>query len=333
MANKTLNWGLLSTARINRALIPPLQVSKRNHLLAVGSRSQETATAYAKEKKIPRAHGSYEALLADPDIDVIYNPLPNHLHAEWTIRAVEAGKHVLCERPLALSVEEVDAIQAAAHKHGRVVAEAFMYRHHAQTLKVQEMVKSGSLGTVKLVRGSFSFILSREEDIRLLDPSMGGGSIWDVGCYPISYARTVVGENPLEVFGWQVTGKTGIDDTFVGQMRFSGDILAQFDSSFVIPFHAFMEIVGSEGTLSIPHPFKPLENESIYLTSGEKTETIKIKGQELYLGEVEDMADAVLLGKAPRISLDDSQANVAVICAFLESARTGKPVGLKPGNR
>lgn len=324
---KILNWGLLSTARINRALIPPLQVSKRNGLLAVGSRSQATADAYAKEKKIPRAYGSYEALLADPDIDVIYNPLPNHLHAAWTIKAVEAGKHVLCEKPLALTVDEVDAIRSAAQKHGRVVAEAFMYRYHPQTLKVQELVRSGSLGTLKLIRGSFSFVLAREGDVRL-NPEMGGGSIWDVGCYPISYARSVVGEEPLEVFGWQVTGPTGIDKTFVGQMRFKDDVIAQFDSSFVIPFHAFMEIVGSEGTLNIPRPFKPGVNEKIYLTRGEKTETITIKGQELYLGEVEDMADAILLGREPRVPLDDSRANVAVISALLESARAGRPVRL-----
>ena len=324
---KILNWGLLSTARINRALIPPLQVSKRNHLLAVGSRSQATADAYAKEKKISRAYGSYEALLADPEIDVIYNPLPNHLHAEWTIKAVEAGKHVLCEKPLALTVNEVDAIKSAAHKHGRVVAEAFMYRHHPQTLKVQEIIRSGSLGILKLIRGSFSFVLAREGDVRL-NPEWGGGSIWDVGCYPISYARTVVGEEPLVAFGWQVTGPSGIDETFAGQMQFQDGVIAQFDSSFVIPFHAFMEVVGSEGTLNIPRPFKPGFNEKIYLTRGEKTETIKVKGQELYIGEVEDMADAVLLGRNSLVSLDDSRANVAVISALLESARTGMPVRL-----
>lgn len=327
MANKVLNWGLLSTARINRALIPPLQVSKRNHLLAVASRTQEAANNYAREHKISRAYGTYEALLADPEIDVIYNPLPNHLHAEWTIKAVEAGKHVLCEKPLALSVDEVDAMQAAARKHDRVVAEAFMYRHHAQTLKVQELVQNGSLGALKLIRGSFSFILSREGDVRL-DPAMGGGSIWDVGCYPISYARTVVGAVPLEVFGWQVTGPTGIDETFVGQMRFDYDIHAQFDCSFAIPFHTFMEVVGSEGMLNIPNPFIPKTDEKIYLRRGEKTETIKIKGQELYLGEVEDMADAILLGRDPRISLDDSRANVAVISALLESARSGKAISI-----
>ena len=324
---KVLNWGLLSTARINRALIPPLRASKRNQLLAVGSRSQESADGYAREWKIPRAHGSYEALLADPEIDVIYNPLPNHLHAEWTIKAVEAGKHVLCEKPLALTVDEVDAIQAPASKHGRVVAEAFMYRHHPQTLKVRELIKDGSIGRLKLIRGFFTYVLSRERDVRL-DPAMGGGSIWDVGCYPISYARTVVGENPLEVFGWQVSGPTGIDETFVGQMRFNNDILTQFDCSFVIPYHSFMEIIGSEGTLNIPKPYKPGIDEKIYLTRGDKIETIKIKGQELYIGEVEDMADAILLGREQHIPLDDSRANVAVISALLESARIGKPVKL-----
>jgi D-xylose 1-dehydrogenase (NADP+, D-xylono-1,5-lactone-forming) len=327
MSKKILNWGLLSTANINRALIPPLQVSKRNHLLAVASRTQASADAYAKEKHIERAHGSYEALLADPDIDVIYNPLPNHLHAEWTIKAVEAGKHVLCEKPIALTVDEVDAIKAAAHKHGRIVAEAFMYRHHPQTLQVQEMIKSGSLGTLKLIRASFGFFLDREVDIRL-DPAMGGGSIWDVGCYPISYARTVVGESPLEVFGTQVTGPTGVDLTFAGQMRFANNVIAQIDCSFDIPLYWGVEILGSEASLRIPSPFKPDVNEKLFLTRGDRTDMIKVKGQELYIGEVEDMADAVLNGKDPHVSLDDSRANVAVIKAFLESARLGKPVSL-----
>jgi predicted dehydrogenase len=224
-----------------------------------------------------------------------------------------------------LNVDEVDAIQAVARKHGRLVSEAFMYRHHPQTLKVQELVKSGLLGTLKLVRGSFSYVLSRKGDVRL-DPEMGGGSIWDVGCYPISYARSVIGGNPLEVFGWQVRGQTGIDETFVGQMRFDHDLYAQFDCSFAMPLRWFMEIVGSEGTLNIPSPFKPETDEKIYLTDGDKIKTIKIKGQELYIGEVEDMADAILLGREPRISLDDSRANVATIYALLESARIGKPV-------
>src|SRR3990170_3108765 len=151
----TLNWGLLSTAKINRALIPPLNASKRTRLLAVASRSQSAAAAYAREWNIPRAHGSYEALLADPEIDVIYNPLPNNMHAEWTIKALKAGKHVLCEKPLALSLKEVDAMSAAARETGKVLAEAFMYRHHPQTLKVKEIVDSGTLGRLHLIKGAF----------------------------------------------------------------------------------------------------------------------------------------------------------------------------------
>ena len=325
MGTNLLNWGLLSTAHINHSLIPPLQESKRNHLLAVTSRSQELANEFAKKWKIPKAYGSYEAMLADPEIDVIYNPLPNHLHAKWTIKAVEAGKHVLCEKPLALSVEEVDAIYGAARTHRRVVSEAFMYRHHPQTLKAQELVQSGTLGPLKLLRGSFTYVMTREGNIRS-DPTMGGGSIWDVGCYPISYMRTVIGAEPLEVFGWQVIGPTGIDDSFFGQMQFADDVYGQFDSSFVMPSHSYMEFAGSEATLIIPKPYKPYLNEKIFLVRGKKTETIKIKGQDLYLGEVEDMADAILSGGKPRISLEDSRANVAVILALLESARKNIPV-------
>jgi len=202
-----------------------------------------------------------------------------------------------------------------------------MYRHHPQTLKVQEMVKSGSLGTLRLIRASFGFFLDRENDIRL-KPEMGGGSIWDVGCYPISYARTIVGESPLEVFGEQVMGPTGVDLTFIGQMKFANNVLAQVDCSFDIPLYWGAEILGSEASLKVLSPFKPEVNEKLLLTRGDRTETITVKGQELYIGEVEDMADAILSGKDPHVSLDDSRANTAVILALLESARTRKPVSI-----
>lgn len=330
MSSLTLRWGLLSTARINQALFEPLRISKRNRLAAVASRSQEKADAYARQHRIPKAYGSYEALLADPEIDVVYNPLPNHLHAEWTIRAVEAGKHVLCEKPLALSLDEVDAITAAARRHKRVVAEAFMYRTHPQTLEVQRLVQSGELGAVRLVRGSFTFTLDNPGDYRL-DPAMGGGALWDVGCYPLSYSRAVLGAEPLEVFGWQVQGETGIDRAFVAQMRFPGGVHAQFDCSFDLPYHVFMEIVGSEATLIVRTPFCPGLNEKLYLVSEQrkkKTQVILVKGLPPYLSEVEDMADAVLEGKPPLVSLADSRANTAAILALFESARTGKAVRL-----
>jgi predicted dehydrogenase len=324
---KQLNWGLLSTARINQALIRPLTTSKRTRLLAVASRSLSSAEAYAREWKIPRAHGSYEALLADPEIDVIYNSLPNHLHAEWTIKALQAGKHVLCEKPFALTLADVDAMTRAAQESGKVLAEAFMYRHHALTLKVKEIVDSGALGKIQLIKGAFTFTLNREGDIRL-NKEMGGGSVWDVGCYPISYARMIVGTEPLEVFGWQATGESGVDESFYGQMKFAGGIHAQFDSGFKSPFRTLIEIVGTEASLTIPSPFKPDRNAEILLMRGDKAEKIKIKGGMLYMGEVDDMCDAIQHGKAPRVLLADSRANIAAILALVESAQTGKTISL-----
>ena len=325
--DKILNWGLLSTAKINQALIRPLTSSRRTRLLAVASRSLSSAESYAREWKIPRAHGSYESMLADPEIDVIYNSLPNHLHAEWAIKALRAGKHVLCEKPIALTLAEVDAMTQAARETGKILAEAFMYRHHAQTLKVKELVDSGALGKIQLIKGAFTFTLTREGDIRSKKET-GGGSIWDVGCYPISYARMIVGADPVEVFGWQVESGSGTDDSFYGQMRFENGVHSQFDSGFRSPSRSMIEIVGTEASLSIPDPFKPDRKSEIYLSRGEKAEKINIKSDELYLGEVEDMCDAVTQDKAPRISLSDSRGNIATILALLESAELGKPVSL-----
>jgi xylose dehydrogenase (NAD/NADP) len=328
MNDGVLQWGILSTARINRALIPPLKASSRNQLLAVGSRDRQTAEKYAREQGIPKAYETYEALLADPDIDVIYNPLPNHLHAEWSIKAMQAGKHVLCEKPMAITMAEMQRLEKAAVSTGRVLAEAFMYRHHPQTLRVQEIVASGALGRLQLIRGAFTFPLKRENDIRRRADT-GGGSIWDVGCYPISYARMIAGAEPEEVFGWEVPGAGGVDESFVGQMRFPGEVFATFDCGFSSPQRTDIEIVGSEAMLQVPMAFKPQTDEEILISHGEAEQREKIRGKELYIGEVEDMADAVLNGAVPRISLDDSRGNLATILGLLESARTGKPVTLK----
>ena len=288
MGKDALNWGLLSTARINRAVITPLRGAGRSRLMAVASRETERAKAYAREWNIPRAHGSYEALLADREIDVIYNSLPNHMHAEWSIKALRAGKHVLCEKPLAISVDEVEAMEAAAKETGRVLVEAFMYQHHPQTARVQSLCAQGDLGKLQIIKGAFTFTLTRAGDIRL-QKELGSGSIWDVGCYPISYTRMLAREEPVEVGGWQVLDDGGADVTFAGQLRFPSGLIAQFDCGFASPPRAYMEIVGSEGALYVPTPFKPGRRESISLKRGEVTETIVIDGGELYSGEVEDM--------------------------------------------
>jgi predicted dehydrogenase len=329
MPDRILRWGLLSTAHINRSLIPPIRASSRNRLVAVASRDRARGAAYAKEWNIEHAFDSYEAMLDSPDIDVVYISLPNSLHAEWTIQAARASKHVLCEKPLATSVAAVDAVIDAANAAGVIVAEAFMYRHHPQTLKIKAMIDSGAIGEVKLVRGSFTFTISRPEDVRL-NAGLDGGSVWDVGCYPISCARTMIGAEPVEVMGFQTVGTSGVDETFVGQMRFANNAYAQFDCGFHAPFRTHIEIVGSEGLIVAPRPFKPTHDETFYVgKASDQLEPVKVEGFEhLYSGEVEDMADAILLGNPPRISLRDSRNNVAAIVALLRSAKENRSIAL-----
>ena len=329
MPERILHWGLLSTANINRSLIAPLRASSRNRLAAVASRDAAKGQAYAQKWQIERVFDSYEAMLASPDIDAVYISLPNKLHAEWTVKAANAGKHVLCEKPLATTLADVDTMIAAAKANNVVVTEAFMYRHHPQTLKVKEIIDSGRIGEVRLVRGSFTFTLRDRGNVRV-NAGLDGGSVWDVGCYPISYARTMIGAEPAEVQGMQVIGESGVDETFVGTMHFSNGAYAQFDSGFHAPFRMNMEIVGSEGLIVIPRAFKPTDKETIYIgTASDQLEPVEVTGPEhLYMGEVDDLYDAIVHGRAPRVSLDDSRKNVAAILALLQSAREGRPVKL-----
>jgi predicted dehydrogenase len=326
MPHGSLRWGLLGTARINRAIIPPLRNSDRHELAAVASRDRGRAEAFAREWGIPRAHASYEALIDDPGVDALYNPLPNALHAPWTIRAVRAGKHVLCEKPLATAVADVDAIEREARTAGVIVTEALMYRHHPQTLRLKALVDGGAIGTLQLVRSAFTFTLKRPEDPRW-DPSLGGGSLWDVGCYPVSVARLLAGVEPHEVFGRSRQGTGGVDEAFTGQMAL-GDVVAQFDCGFAAPFRTHLEVVGSEGVITVPAPFKPGPDAHLLVSRGDATEVLAIDDQPLYLGELDDLADAAAGLRSPRVTLTDSRGNAAAIIALYESARTGRPVAV-----
>jgi xylose dehydrogenase (NAD/NADP) len=308
-------------------VIPPLRVSPGNRLRAVASRAADRAAAYAREWGIERAYGSYEELLEDAEIDAVYVPLPNHLHAEWAVRAARAGKHVLCEKPLALTVAEVDAMAAAARERGVVLTEAFMYRHHPQTLRVKQLVDEGAIGEPRFVRGSFSFTLTRPGDVRL-DPAMGGGAVWDVGCYPVSFTRFVLGAEPVEVVGHATLGPTGIDESFVGQMAFPGGALAQFDCGFRAPYRTRMEIVGAEGRIEIPDPWVPGAGAPLRIARGDEEEELVVEGEDRYRLEIEDLADAALHARPPRVSLAESRGNVATLVALLESAREGRVVRL-----
>jgi predicted dehydrogenase len=326
---KTVRWGLLSTARINRRLITPILASPRGELVAVASRDLAIAKAYATQWNIPLAFGSYQEMLDSGKVDAVYISLPNHLHAEWTIRSLQAGVHVLCEKPFALTLDEVDRMIAASNESGCALAEAFMYRHHPQTKIVGEWVRSGRLGEITQVWGVFNFQIEARDDVRMI-PEYGGGCLWDVGVYPMSFTQYVYGGPPEEVFGMQWVGDTGVDETFVGQMRYPGGGLAQIASSFRNPFNIQMEIIGSEGRLSLNRPFTAVDDNRhlfFYPVEGDVQE-IRVPEQELYIGEVEDMHAAILDGAPPYLTLRETRDHVRTVLALYESAHSSQTVRL-----
>jgi xylose dehydrogenase (NAD/NADP) len=332
MTDNHLRWGLISTAVINEALIPAIRACRRSELVAVASRDAQRAAAYADEWSIPASYGGYDDLLAASDVDVVYIPLPNSLHAEWAVRAAEAGKHILCEKPLALTVSDVDSMVDAARRSNVVLFEGFMYRHHPQMLQLQELIRDGAIGDVRVVRATFAFYLDRPGDVRF-EADLGGGSLWDVGCYPVSFAQAVMGGAPREVFGWQRMGDTGVDLTFAGQMHYRDGRLALFDCSLETSFRAWAEVVGSEGSLWLDHPWKPSREgpAAIRLIRDEGSQTLDIEEVDPYLCEVQAMENCVLDGDDPILALTASREIAVSLTALYESARTGKPVGISGG--
>jgi xylose dehydrogenase (NAD/NADP) len=322
-----MRWGILGAARINRSIIPALRAAEGHTLEAIASREADKAAAAAAEWGIPRSVAGYETLLADDAIDAVYIPLPNHLHAEWAVRAAEAGKHVLCEKPLALSLAEVDRIAAAAAAANVHVAEAFMYRHHPQTHAVRELVAGGAIGTPRVLRGCFSFTLDRPGDVRF-DPAKGGGALWDVGCYPVSFARTVLGAEPETVQATAVMGPTHVDMSVAALLRFPGNVIAVLDASFVSPFQTDVEVVGSTGTIRVSRPFKPGERETVLVVRGDEVLEHVVESSALYVSQFEDFGRAARGGEPPVVTLADSRSNTAALLAVLESVRTGHTVRL-----
>lgn len=325
----TVRWGLLSTANINRRLIPAIRASRRGQLVAVASRSLASAQDYAHHWEIPMAFGSYEEMLASPQIDAVYIGLPNHLHAEWTIRALQAGKHVLCEKPFALTLAEVDAMIAAAHETGRIVTEAFMYRHHPQTKIVGEWVRSGRLGDISLVRSVFNFTMGTQNNIRLV-PEWGGGCLWDVGVYPLSFAQFVMGEPPQWVSGAQWQGASGVDETFAGQIVYSGNRLAQISSAFRTPFLTSAEVIGSKGRLLLNRPFTALDEtrELLFFPNSGEPEHIHVPEQELYRGEIADMHASILDGEPSYVTLAETRNHIKTVLALYAAANQQRIVHL-----
>ncbi|MBE2267079.1 MAG: Gfo/Idh/MocA family oxidoreductase [Anaerolinea sp.] len=334
-----IRWGILSTAKINEALIFAMRSAPRSELVAVASRTPEAAQAYAAQNAIPIAYGSYEELLADPNIDVIYNPLPNKLHAEWTVKAAQAGKHVLLEKPLVTTMSDFDAIAAAAQAHNVVVFEAFMALHAPQNRKVAALIQQGRIGKLHLINSWFSYYLPPENvgNIRL-HPDLDGGAFWDVGVYPNSLSITVTGGRaPQQVWAVRDVGETGVDVGMSAQLRFDGGAVAQIYAGFRAPSVHGAQFIGTDGMIRIQEPWFPgMRNRTthgdpttIQITNRDGSEeNIVVPATNAWQMEVEAMEACLLDGAPPVVPLSLSREFLRSALAVYESARTGKPVDL-----
>ena len=318
----SLRWGLLSTARINGAILHAARESKEAEIVAVASREAGRAQTFASEHGIARAHGSYEALLADPEVEAVYVPLPNALHVDWSVRALEAGKHVLCEKPMDRRAEAVERAFDAADRAGRVLSEGFMWRHHPQARALADALDEGVVGRVRAIRASFGFPLDRPGDVRF-DPALDGGSLMDVGCYCVSGARLVAGAEPEAVRAEQVLGPGSVDVRMAAVLRFPGDVVATFDCGFDIAPNHHLEVVGETGSLWLGDPWHCREAQIEVRRTGEKARRVKVAKADPYRCELEDMAAAVRAGREPRLGRADAVGQARTIEALYRSAAAG----------
>jgi len=321
-----MRLGLLSTANINRAILAGAARTGRVDVVAVASRDAGRADAYAAEHGIATAHGSYEALLADPDVEAVYISLPNGMHHEWTMYALAAGKHVLCEKPYTRHPHEAEEAFDAADAAGLVLAEAFMYRHHPQTATVARLVADGAIGRLCAVKATFTFPLRDLSDVRAL-PELDGGALMDVGCYCVSGIRLLAGE-PEHVRGEQVTGTTGIDMAFHGTLRCAGDVVGQFEAAFRSPQRQSLEAVGEDGVLVVEAPWRVDWGGSVTLRRDGATELVEVDEADAYTLELENLADAIE-GRAPTLlGRADAVGQARAIDALYRSAESGTRISV-----
>jgi xylose dehydrogenase (NAD/NADP) len=318
-----VNWGILSTADINQKLIPGAHESPKVKLLAVASRDKERAEEYARSWEIERAYGSYDELLADPEIEAVYIPLPNTMHVEWSIKALEAGKHVLCEKPMSRSAADVERAFETAEKDGRILSEAFMYRHNPQTRQLTQLVDDGAIGELRLIRAAFSYGLYDAENIRLRT-DVEGGSLMDVGCYCVSGSRLLGGE-PERVYGEARIGETGTDWVFTGTLRFPGDLLATFDCGTGLVDRDELEAIGSEGSVFLDDPWH-CNVPVIELRKDGNVDRIEVERQDSYRLELENVSDAIRGEAELLLGREDGVAQARVLEALHQSATSGSPV-------
>ena len=318
-----VSWGIVSTGHINRLVIPGAHESDLVDLVAVASRDAARAEEYAQRWGIERAYGGYEALLEDPEVEAVYISLPNSLHCEWSIRALEAGKHVLCEKPSGRRSAEVETAFDAAERSGRLLMEGFMYRHNSQTRKLQDIVRSGAIGRLRLIRAAFSFTARNPHDIRLL-PELDGGALMDVGCYCVSSSRLLAGE-PERVFGEQLPGATGVDVVFVGTLSFPDGVTAQFDCGLALPERDELEAIGDDGSLFLDDPWH-CRVPVIELRRDREVERIELAPEDSYRVELENLSAAIRNEAEPLLGRADAVGNARAIEALYASAATGAPL-------
>ena len=316
-----IRWGLLSTARINTAILNGAHESDSAEVIAVASRDRERALAYAAEHGIERAYGSYPALLGDQDVDAVYISLPNSMHVEWTIWALDAGKHVLCEKPFDRRPDEVERAFDAAARNGCLLMEAFMYRHHLQTYALKQLVASGRIGRLRHIRTAFSFTLDDLEDVRL-QPELAGGALMDLGCYCVNASRLLAGEPGL-VIGRQIVGPTGVDVRFVGGLEFPEEVTAEFHCGFDLPYESALEAIGSERSVFVPEPW--LCRDPHLELDGER---IDVQDADRYQLQLENFAAAIRGNAQPLLDRADAVGQARVIDGLYRSATSGAAVSL-----
>jgi predicted dehydrogenase len=317
--------GIVSTAHINRLVIPGAHASAKVELVAVASRDRVRAEEYARKWDIERAYGSYEELLEANDIDAVYISLPNKMHCPWSIKAMEAGKHVICEKPLSRSTQDVEEAFDTSERTGCLFTEAFMYRHNPQTARLVELVEGEAIGELRLIRSAFSYSLYDPGNIRLRQ-DVAGGSLMDVGCYCISSSRLLAGE-PERVYGQSAVGPTGTDWVFTGSLQFSGNVLAQFDCGTALPARDELEVIGSGGSLRLDDPWH-CRTPVIELRREDEVERIELEPVDSYQLELENFADAIL-GKEPLLlGREDAVAQARVLESLWWSSETAQAVSL-----
>ena len=324
MSMNTVKWGVLGCAKINNRVVPAINACERAELVAIASRSEEKVAEQAEQFGAAKRYVGYEELLADPEVDAVYNPLPNALHAEWTIRAAEAGKHILCEKPLAVNAAEGAKMVDAAKTSGVLLMEAFMYRHHPQHRVMREAIAAGKIGEPRLVRASFSYHLPPCENVRWSKP-LEGGALMDVGCYCVNASRFVFAAEPERahaVARFHTEPGREVDWLLTGILEFPGDRLAQIDCSMLTMGRNCYEVIGTEGRILVPASFVPgSADTTVVVTSGGKAEETVIDGIDQYQLEVDHFCECIQEGGGLRAPAEDGVANMRAIDMLFAAAR------------